>query len=283
MFFQTFCPARFVVEFRSKSRHTFKVFRLTLSLVGLFFFASSGQANPQRVVSLAPNLTEIVTSLGGADQLCAVTPFCQTPESIERIPGGIQPEAEAVLALSPDLVLATSMTPEPTRRQLRKLGIKVEEIDARSLEEINQAIARVAAALSLPTPAEHQSARYPAEKSAALLFGADTGYSAGCGTHAHQILEAAGLHNIASEVSGPWPQLGEEFLLSKNPDLIIVADYGTSSRDEILQQLRAHAVRRHLSAVQSGRVIVFPAKAFSIPGSDALQASQALHTEVEKL
>ncbi len=238
---------------------------------------------PQRVVSLAPNLTEIVIFGGGAERLIAVTPFCQAPESIQRIPGGIQPEAEAVLALAPDLVLATSMTPEPTRRQLHDLGLEVEVIDALSLADIHRAMERVADLLSLPQPATHKAQRPPAAMSVALLFGADTGYSAGCGTHAHEILEAAGLNNIAAEVSGPWPQLGEEFLLSKNPDLIIVADYDTSTRDKILQQLRAHPVRRHLSAVQVGQVIVFPANAFSIPGPDALQAGQALHMEVEKL
>lgn len=256
---------------------------LIFSFAGLIFLIASGQASPQRVISLAPNLTEIVVCVGGTDRLIAVTPFCDAPALIQRFPGGIQPEAEAVLALSPDLVLATAMTPETTRRQLRDLGIEVKVINTLSLADIQQAMERVADLLSLPKPPAHKEKRHSTAMSVALLFGADTGYSAGCGTHAHEILEAAGLRNIAAEVSGPWPQLGEEFLLSKNPDLLIVADYGSSTREEILQKLRAHPVRRHLSAVQTGRVIVFPAKAFSIPGPDALQASQALHMEVEKL
>jgi iron complex transport system substrate-binding protein len=242
----------------------------------------SGQAAPQRMVSLAPNLTEMVVSLGGSDRLIAVTPFCQAPETIRRLPGGIQPEAETVLALEPDLVLATSMTPAATRRQLQDLGLRVETIDAHSLTDIRQAMERTADLLSVPRPATQPADRIPSEKSAALLFGADTGYSAGCGTHAHEILEAAGLNNIASEVSSPWPQLSEEFLLSKDPDLLIVADYGTASRDEILATLRGHPVRRHLSAVKSGNVIVFPASAFSIPGPEALGAAQMLRNVINQ-
>ncbi|MEX1115175.1 MAG: hypothetical protein WEB53_07990, partial [Akkermansiaceae bacterium] len=48
-----------------------------------------------RVVSLAPNLTQIVLAVGAGEKLVAVTPFCQAPEKIARLPGGIQPEAEA--------------------------------------------------------------------------------------------------------------------------------------------------------------------------------------------
>jgi iron complex transport system substrate-binding protein len=263
-------------------RHTFIVSRLFWIIASGILLSMSVQAAPQRLVSLAPNLTEIVVALGGTDRLIAVTPFCQAPESIQRIPGGIQPEAETVLVLEPDLVLATSMTPEPTRRQLQDLGLRVETIDAHSLADIRQAIERTADLLSAPRPATQPTARIPSGKSAALLFGADTGYSAGCGTHAHEILEAAGLHNIAAEVSGPWPQLGEEFLLSKDPDLLIVADYGRASRDGILATLRAHPVRRHLSAVKSGKVIVFPAAAFSIPGPEALGAAQKLRNVISQ-
>lgn len=283
MFFQTLCPARFVVEFMCKSRHTFKVLRLTLSLIGLFFFASSGQAGPLRVVSLAPNLTEIVTSLGGTDLLCAVTPFCQAPVDIQRLPNGIQPEAETVLALEPDLVLATSMTPATTRRQLQNLGLSVEVIDTSTLDDIRRAADLIAELLKLPEPSTSSVAKKPPSGSVALLFGADTGFSAGCGTHAHEILEGAGLRNIAAKTSGPWPQLSEEFLLAEDPNLIIVADYGSSSREEILQTLRRNPVRRHLSAVQSGRILVFPAAAFSIPGPAALKATTELQSRLSDL
>lgn len=257
--------------------------RLALTLVGLFLLASLGIASPQRVVSLAPNLTEIVISLGGADQLCAVTPFCEAPDDIRRLPGGIQPEAETVLASEPDMVLATSMTPAATRRQLHNLGLNVEVIDTPSLDAIRSAANHLADLLHLPLPAATSSAKNPPARSVALLFGADTGYSAGCGTHAHEILEGAGLRNIAAQTSGPWPQLGEEFLLAADPDLIIVADYGTSSPEEILQTLRRHPIRRHLSAVQRGSVLVFPAAAFSIPGPAALNATAELRSRLSDL
>ncbi len=236
---------------------------------------------PRRVVSLAPNLTAMVLSLGARDRLAAVTPFCEAPRDIPRIPGGIEPEAEAILAAAPDLVLATPMTPAATRRQLENLGLRVEIIDARSLRGIGDSMAHLAKILGVAPPAVAAPRRREAEQSAALLFGADTGYSAGRGTHAQEILEAAGLRNIAAGVGGPWPQLGEEFLLAADPDILIVADYGNASREQILAALQAHPVRRHLRAVREGRVLVVPAPAFSVPGPAALEAADNLRAELQ--
>ena len=253
-------------------------------LFALCFMASSASAAPpERVVSLAPNLTQMVVALGGEDSLVAVTPFCEAAENIARLPGGIQPEAEAVLGLAPEVVLATSMTPAATREQLARLGLHVEVIDADSLGGIREAQHRLAGLLGVAAPTIPDATKSAPGKSVALLFGADTGYSAGCGTHAHEILEAAGLRNIAAEAGGPWPQLGEEFLLAADPDVIIVADYGQADRESVLQTLRAHPVRQHLAAVRAGRVVVFPAPVFSVPGPAALEAGAALRAEVEKL
>lgn len=239
-------------------------------------------APPERIVSLAPNLTQMVVALGGGGSLAAVTPFCQAPADVARLPGGIQPEAETVLALGPDLVLATSMTPAATHEQLARLGVRVEVLEADSLDGIRGAQQKLAGLLGVAAPVLPVATRPVTGKSVALLFGADTGYSAGCGTHAHEILEAAGLRNIAAHTGGPWPQLGEEFLLAADPDVIVIADYGGAKRKEVLEILQRHPVRRHLAAVRSGRIVVFPAPAFSVPGPAALEAGEKLRAEVEK-
>lgn len=241
-------------------------------------------APPKRVVSLAPNLTAMIVSLGQADKLAAVTPFCDAPTAVPHIAGGMEPDAESVLALDPDLVLATSLTPAATLRQLQRLGLRVHQIDAGSLAEIREATAEIADIMETepPAPADTHTHAPDADHSAVLLFGADTGFSAGSGTHADDILRAAGLRNIASESAVPWPQLGEEFLLAADPDVIVVADYGAAKQDDIVKQLRAHPVRRHLRAVGTGNVVVFPADAFSVPGPSALGAAEQLRARLAK-
>jgi iron complex transport system substrate-binding protein len=259
--------------------------RIVVWFSGLACLVCAAQsAPPTRVVSLAPNLTAMITELGSAESLVAVTPFCAAPQNVRRVPGGMLPEAEAVLALEADLVLATSITPASTLRQLRDLGIRTEVFETGSLEQIRQAMEKLAGIFEVaPPPPTTGGVPVAKSKRAALLFGAETGYSAGCGTHAHEIIESAGLRNIAAEVSGPWPQLSEEFLLAADPEIIIVADYGDAKKAELLEFLRAHPLRKHLAAVQDGRVIVFPAQAFSIPGPAALEAGNKLRAEVEKL
>ena len=235
---------------------------------------------PQRVVSLAPSITQTMQHLGAENRLVAVTPFCEAPDNIARVSGGILADPEAVLGFAPDLVLCTAMTPANTRRQLSAMGLRVEVIDTPSLEAIRAETARIAGILGVDAPAGQTSSPAANGPTAALLFGAETGYSAGCGSHAHEILEAAGLRNIAAEVSGPWPQLGEEFLLAKDPEIIVIADYGEAKREDILATLRAHPVRSHLRAVRNGKVIVFPAAALTVPGPDALTAAPQLRAAI---
>lgn len=236
-------------------------------------------APPRRVVSLAPSLTAMVVSLGAADRLAAVTPFCQAPPEVPRLAGGLLAEAESVLGFAPDLVLATAMTPETTRRQLASLGLKVELVEAGSLSSIRESMASLARKLGIDGPQLPEPAALPAQASAALLFGTEGGYSAGRGTYAHDILEAAGLRNIAAD-RGPWPELGEEYLLAADPDVLLIADYGRSSREDVLRSLRADPVRSHLRAVGEGRVFVLPAATFSVPGPEALAEPARLREQL---
>ena len=255
----------------------FRAIFLILCLSG----ASSAAETPQRVVSLAPSITQTVCHLGEEDRLVAVTSFCEAPDNIVRLPGGILADPEAVLGLAPDLVLCTTMTPETTRRQMEKLGLRVEVIETPTLASITTATQCVAGLIGATAKADAIPQAPANGPSVALLFGAETGYSAGCGSHAHDILEAAGLRNIAAEASGPWPQLGEEFLLQKDPEALIIADYGHSNREEIIARLRAHPTRCRLRAVQNGKVIVFPAGAFSVPGPEALAAAPKLRAAID--
>src|SRR5262245_66600169 len=70
---------------------------------------------PARVVTLAPNLTEIVFALGAGDRLVGVSEYSDFPEAARTIPrvGGLEVDPEKVAALSPDLILAIA---EGTRR-----------------------------------------------------------------------------------------------------------------------------------------------------------------------
>ena len=93
----------------------------------------------QRVVSLAPNLTETVYALGLEDKLVGDTIYCDTPAAATRKPhigAPLTPSLEAIVALHPDLVLATAINRWETVEAITKLGIPVYTVEQRTVRDM---------------------------------------------------------------------------------------------------------------------------------------------------
>jgi ABC-type hemin transport system substrate-binding protein len=97
-----------------------------------------GRRRPQRIVSLAPSLTETVFALGLGDRLVGVSVYCDYPpeaQRIDRVGTFITPNVEAIVAKRPDVILAV---PSPGNRSpvesLERLGFKVVVVDPLTLE-----------------------------------------------------------------------------------------------------------------------------------------------------
>lgn len=114
-------------------------------------------AAPQRVVSLAPHLTELVCAVGGCERLVGVSAYSDYPPQVRKLPrvsDAASVNLEAVLGLKPDLVLAwDGGTPPETVARLRGLGLRVEPLRVRGLEEVADALERTGALLRLDAPA----------------------------------------------------------------------------------------------------------------------------------
>ena len=101
---------------------------------------------PQRIVSLAPSNTEILFALGLADKLVGVTDYCNYPPEAEDKPsiGGFStPNIEQVVALSPDLVLATSIHQKQVIPNLEQRGITIFALAPKTLDEVLETITLV--------------------------------------------------------------------------------------------------------------------------------------------
>jgi iron complex transport system substrate-binding protein len=106
-----------------------------------------GGGDPQRIVSLAPALTEVLFALGLGDRVVGVTTYCDYPAEvaeIERVGGFVNPSVEAVLALEPDLVL---VSPAAGNRDaalaIRRAGARLAVVSAETLQDSFDAIVRV--------------------------------------------------------------------------------------------------------------------------------------------
>ncbi len=115
-------------------------------------------ASPERIVSLAPNLTEIICDLGMGERIVAVTDYCDYPPEIIKRPkvGGFSnPSLEMIVSLKPDLVFLTEDgNPKSVDDRLRKMGIKTYIFRARRIKELSQAILDLGKALGAPRKAK---------------------------------------------------------------------------------------------------------------------------------
>ena len=201
--------------------------------------ASAAAGGAQRIVTLAPNLTEIVFALGAGDRLVGVSEYSDYPEAARAIPrvGGLEVDPEKVAALSPDLVLAIA---EGSGRgavgALEAAGVPVVVVPSGSLDAVLEAIRIVGQRLG--REAESQAlvdelcrkraavrARAAASKRprALLLVWPDPPQAAGAGTFLDDVLREAGGDNVVAQRRG-WPMLSKEYLATEDVDVLVVPD-----------------------------------------------------------
>jgi ABC-type hemin transport system substrate-binding protein len=128
-------------------------------------------AAPARIVSLAPNITEILYDLGLEDRVVAVTDFCDYPPAAKakpRVGGFTNPSLEAIVGARPDLVILTDDgNPKAIYNRLRDLGIPCHVFSARRLKELPGGIRELGLALGAEKEASALAGRI--EKDMAAL------------------------------------------------------------------------------------------------------------------
>jgi len=137
-----------------------KLFFIILILVSFACSSFAGETGspPRRIISLAPNVTEILFALGLGDHIVGVTSFCDYPPEAKKkakIGGMSNPSIEAVITLKPDIVVVTTDgNPEEFEERLRSLNIKTFVFTARRLAELPGGVRELGKALGVPGRAE---------------------------------------------------------------------------------------------------------------------------------
>lgn len=216
---------------------------------------------PDKVVSLAPSITEILFALGLGDKVVGVTSFCNYPPKvlelvkqgkISVIGGFWTPDVEKIIALQPDLVIgsAGTMPHIQLREKLEGLGIKIMYVKgsgASDAYEIYEDITIIATVFGVETKAKTlikeientvnnvskilQQTNITKLKILQLIGPPSWGlYSSGGDTFTNWVISSAGGINIAQKFSG-WPQLNYEYILEQNPDIIIISVMGVNYTD----------------------------------------------------
>lgn len=254
----------------------------------MFFFALA----PHRIVSVAPSITETLFALGAGDQIVGDTTYCNYPEAAKskpKIGGYITPDLETILATRPDMVFMMKNRPDIAQK-LRATGIDVVELQPENLAGIFEEIQTIAAKIGAPEKGRalvqsidkdiHAGGARPAGKKPTVLFvvGRTPGTVAdliavGRGSYLSELIELAGGANVFADATVPYPNVGLEDIIHRDPDVII--DMGHS---EMVSERKKQSVRQlwekynFLKAVKRGTVFPVSADYFVTPGPRVGQA-----------
>jgi len=259
---------------RSFARQCSVVFLLILISIQASLITASSTDTPKRIISLAPNITEILFELGVDDRLVGVSSFCDYPEAAKqksKIGGLSNPSLEAVVSLKPDMVFLThDGNPQAFEERLRSMKIRTVVIQARKISDLPRGIRQVGAVVGATEKAEFLAVNIekrinvfverqrispglakPAKKQKVLfIIWPDPLIVAGPGTTTDEALTLLGLDNIAARTSTAYPKYSIEEILRQAPDLIFIGKGNGMDKvaDGLLKRLKA------VPAVKNGRV-----------------------------
>lgn len=252
---------------------------------------------PQRVVSLAPSITEMLFALGLDEQIVGVTDFCNYPPAAAAKPkiGYTHPNLESLLALRPDMVAAPSeFLRADVLAKLDELKVPVFILRAKSLEDVLSHLHLLGRIFERSTAADavarHMRERFDqiarklqATGNARVLYVLNSQplITVGPESYIHQMIGLAHGINIAGAASGAYPRLNMETVLEKDPEVLIFP-VGTT---EGVSEHERHTWNRwtRLSAVQHKRLHVVSSDALNRPGPRVVegleQLARAIHPE----
>jgi iron complex transport system substrate-binding protein len=253
---------------------------------------------PNRVVSLAPSITEMLFALGLDEQIVAVTDFCNYPPAALAKPkiGYARPNLESLVALRPDLIVA----PQEFLRadllaNLEQLKIPVFLVEPKSVEDIliqiqslGKIFNRMSASDSVTKAMRDRVAEVTrrigsSEKKRVLyVLNSHPLITVGPGSYIHQMIGLAGGVNIASGSSTPYPRLNLETVLKEDPEVLI---FPVGSSESVPKSEQEEWNRwGNLSAVRNRRLRDVSSDALNRPGPRVVEGlehlARAIHPEV---
>jgi iron complex transport system substrate-binding protein len=241
-----------------------------------------------RIVSLTPNVTEMLFAIGAGKQVVGRTTFCDYPPEAKRKPalgGLVNPDVEKVVALKPDLVIVARLVPRDVQEQIKRRRIPVFALDARRWSDIQRHIGvlgtltgreREAARLrkSLDTRLRAVATKVAGRPRPKVMVVANREplIIAGAGSFIGDAVRMAGGTPVTVAGRADWPVVNGEQVLAANPEVIVLP--GGSAAD--LAQVREMAGVRHTAAVRAERVISGRRDELLRPGPRLVAAVEAL-------
>ncbi len=236
--------------------------------------------NPQRIVALAPNITEIIFALGQEHRLKGVTRYSDFPSEatkLFKVGSYVHLDLERIVALKPDLCIAIKDgNPRLVAQRLESLKIPVYAVDPKNLDTIMDTIIQIGKLLGADEKAKMlvrdmrsriQRVKSLVEKAAhrpGVFFqiGISPIVSIGTPTFIHELIVLAGGTNLAAG-SIPYPRFSREQVLALSPEVFIIT---SMARAAVFEQVKAEWSRwPNLPAVRNQRIFLEDSNLFDRP------------------
>ena len=264
--------------------------------------------DPQRIISLAPNITETLFALGLADKVVAVSDYCDFPAAVNILPkvGGLMnSNLEAIIAQQADLVILSAKQ-HRTIKQLQHLKIPTLAVHNTTLSDIKETITAIGR-----STAHQQQARtilntlenkinFIAEKIKSLSrptvmisLGNSTSnerintvYIAGQNDFYNDLITLAGGTNVYTDTRLNVPSLSVEGIIQLNPDIIIdIYPEDDDHNADIQQVLQRWQSLKHINAVKNNRIYIVEESYATIPGPRIIllleKFARLIHPEIQ--
>jgi len=205
----------------------------------LYKLEDAPKGNYQRIVSLAPGLTELISDLGGESRLVGVTESCDYPESIKSLPKVANYQRlhlEQIVTIKPDLVVALdgSFNKAEDLKRIAEHDIPVVLIPQVSLNETANHIREVGEFLNLPLGEKKAEefkrsleniGKLSSPQKIFVQLERKPIYSAGAGTIFDDIIIKIGGENVTAKITSKvsYPRLSVESILKARPDIILLS------------------------------------------------------------
>ncbi|NLT52755.1 MAG: ABC transporter substrate-binding protein [Ignavibacteria bacterium] len=234
---------------------------------------------PEKAVSLAPSLTEIIFDLEEENRLAGNTLYCDYPEKakkIKKVGDLLNADFEAILQINPDIIFVTiEGNSKDNYDKLIKLGFKVFVSNPRNFEGIKKSYTDIAEIFGKKDFALRKIKIWngvidsikkgnseKTKKNALFLISLKPLFAAGNNTFINEMLNICNLNNLAEKTLQNYPVLNIESVLTGNPDVILLPDYDYNKEaiSKIYPQLAG------VNAVKTKSIFLLDQNLFSRPG-----------------
>ncbi|MBU2585788.1 MAG: ABC transporter substrate-binding protein [Bacteroidetes bacterium] len=249
---------------------------------------------PEKIISTAPNLTEILFKLELNEKIIGVTSQCDFPaeaKSKEIIGDMLSLNFEKIVNLQPDLLFITvEGNTKEAYNKLIDLGIKVFVSNPRDLAGIDKTISDFGKIFNIEKIADSvindfQSRKEKIKqelasikKTSMFVVSLSPLILAGKNTFINEILIECGLKNIAENSIVPYPVFSREEVLNKNPEFILIPNDLVRVNEQILEY---YPEWNNLDALKAKRILLLQPDIFMRPGPRYIYAMENLHERIK--